>query len=157
MASGAAALKAAAAVAVFAMLVMSSQGHPKTGPLCSDCASQCSTNCSAITAANCSSACSGNYPPECYSCLDRVYNAYENCCSNDTINSGLSCCDNGCFGDCITCGPCDVNGLLTVRCMGVCQLDNSACQACKDAATKQCNTDCNSACSKICVKKDKGY
>ena len=153
--SGAAALKAAAFVAVFAMLVMSSQGNPRTGPLCSNCASQCSTQCGTITATNCSSAC--GYPPECYSCLDRVYNGYEDCCSNATINSSLSSCDNGCFGDCVTCAPCDVNGLMTVRCMDVCKLNKTACQACEDTVSQQCNASCNKDCSKTCVKKSNGW
>ncbi|CAN6217379.1 unnamed protein product [Urochloa humidicola] len=151
MASGSAALKvAAAAVAVFAILVMSSQGNPRMGPPCSSCASQCNTTCGFITAQNCSRAC--DYPPECISCLDGVASAHDNCCSNATIYSTISCCDNGCVGDCVTCSPCDLNGLLTVRCLDVCQLNNSACQACKDAVSQQCNTGCNKDCSKTCVK-----
>jgi hypothetical protein len=154
MASSAAALKTAAAtVAVFAVLVISSQGNPRTGPPCSSCGSQCNSTCGTVTATNCSSAC--GYPPECYNCLDRVYNGYESCCGNATINSGVSCCDNGCLGDCYEkCGPCDVNGLMTVRCRDVCKLNSTACEACEETVSRQCNASCNKDCSKTCVKKD---
>ncbi|XP_062201449.1 uncharacterized protein LOC133903967 [Phragmites australis] len=152
MASGAAAaFKAAAVVSVFAVLALSSHGHPKTGPLCSQCASQCNTNCTASAAANCNSYCSA--PSGCQSCIDQVLQGCQNCCNNSTSSS--DCCGNGCAGDCVTCG-CDCNSIVGIRCAPACKPNYLACQACKNAVGQQCHTSCNSACNDNCVKKDHG-
>jgi hypothetical protein len=150
MASTAAALRAVAAVAVFAMLVMSCRGHPKTGPLCSDCASLCYTNCSAVAAAECGSDC--NTPPGCDGCKTTVVQYCQDCC-NSNGTSTYSCCDNGCIGDCGTCGctSCDV---VLIKCRSACNPNYSGCQACSDAVRHQCETSCNTACNENCVKKE---
>ncbi|CAL5081041.1 unnamed protein product [Urochloa decumbens] len=156
MASGAAALKAAAAIAVFSMLVMSSQGDPKTGPPCSYCEFQCNITSGTVAATNCSSACS--YNPECYTCLHLAITAYGECFSNETIYNSVSCCANGCYGSYMTCGPCDFRTVLRACCMDVCNFNNSTCETCKDAVpSSTCNTDCSRDCSKTCVKNDKGW
>ncbi|CAN6217380.1 unnamed protein product [Urochloa humidicola] len=156
MASGAAALKAAAAtVAIFAMLVMSSQGDPRTWPPCSYCGFQCNITCGTVAATNCSSVCS--YTPECYTCLHLAWTGYGECFSNETIYNSVSCCDNGCYGNYMTCGPCDIKSVIRARCVDVCNFDNSACETCKDAVSQQCNTACSRDCSKTCLKNDKGW
>ncbi|OEL20240.1 hypothetical protein BAE44_0018741 [Dichanthelium oligosanthes] len=159
MVSGAAGLKAAAAVAVFAVLVMSSQGHhPKRWPLCSDCQSQCSTNCSATVAAECSSDCS---PPQasCDSCKSQVLQGCcQDFCKSSSGTGSNSCCPNDCIGgSCVTCS-CD-NCTTTVQnnCAPACNLhedDQLRCQACRNGAAQQCFPSCLSACNDHCVKKD---
>ena len=153
MASRAAVLiKAAATVAVFALLAMSSHGHPKTGPLCRDCSSQCDTNCSAIVAANCSSYC--NPPPGCDGCKTLVLQMCQDCC-NSNGTSTLSCCKNDCIGDCGTCGCTSCDIAVQNSCMFACKPNYSACYACTNAVRQQCLTSCNSDCNDNCVKKEK--
>ncbi|KAG2558493.1 hypothetical protein PVAP13_8NG270200 [Panicum virgatum] len=158
MVSGAAGLKATAAIAVFAMLVMSSQGHPRTKVLCSNCPLLCGTNCSAVVEANCNSTCS---PPvaECDRCKSQVLQGCcQNFCSSSNGNSSYSCCPNDCIsGSCTTCS-CD-NCITTVQtnCAFPCSMHASdilRCEACRNGVGQQCYTSCISACNDHCVKKD---
>ncbi|CAO2144585.1 unnamed protein product [Urochloa humidicola] len=162
MASGAAGLRAAAAIAaVFAVLVMSSQGHPRTKPLCSDCQSLCNTNCTAFVAEACNSSCS--LPPgQCEGCESSVLKA---CCqsfcssSNDT-STVSSCCPSACIsgGNCTSCS-CEFCSAAVVQnsCSVPCSMhasDMMRCNACKAGAGQYCNESCMSACNDNCVKID---
>ncbi|XP_062201514.1 uncharacterized protein LOC133904053 [Phragmites australis] len=135
MASGAAALNAAAAVAVFAVLVMSSQGHPKTGPLCSDCVSLCSTNCTAYIASSCREQC--DTPSGCQDCKNQVLWGCQDCCSKGTCS-------------------CDCNSTIVNACRLACSPRYASCQSCRSGITQTCYSTCNSDCNNNCVKKDHG-
>ncbi|CAL4992198.1 unnamed protein product [Urochloa decumbens] len=169
MASGASGLQAAAAaaIAVFAALVMSSQGHPRTKPLCSDCPSLCvaTPNCTAFVAEACNSSCS--LPPgQCEGCEASALKACcQSFCSNSNDTSTVSSC---CPSDCITisgsssnctscsCGFCSAAAVQN-SCSWPCTMHTSdmmRCNACKSGAGQQCATDCVSACNNNCVKND---
>ncbi|RCV38779.1 hypothetical protein SETIT_8G169400v2 [Setaria italica] len=159
MVSGAAGFRAAAAIAVLAVLVMSSQGHPSKKPLCSDCPSLCNTNCSAVVAAACAVDCS---PPvgQCEGCKSQVLRG---CCqsfcssSNDT-STVSSCCPSDCIsGDCGTCSCDNCSAAVQNNCAWPCSMhasDMMRCNACRYGAAEQCATSCISACDDHCVKKD---
>ncbi|CAL4987142.1 unnamed protein product [Urochloa decumbens] len=142
MVSDSGGLRAAAAIAVFAVLVMSSQGHPRTKPLCSDCPSLCGANCSAVVAAECNSTCSPRVA-ECDSCKSQVLRGCcQSFCSNSNDTSTISTC---CPSDCISgnCAACSWHAS-----------DISRCQACQQGVGQQCYTSCIGACNDHCVKKD---
>ncbi|PUZ45352.1 hypothetical protein GQ55_8G215900 [Panicum hallii var. hallii] len=158
MVSSAAGLKAATAVAIFAVLVMSSQGHPRTKPLCSDCPSLCNTNCSAVIAATCNSTCS---PPvaECDRCKSQVLQGCcQDFCSSSHGTSSYSCCPSDCIGgNCTTCSCDSCNAALQDRCTFACSMhasDLARCEGCKNGVGQQCYSPCISACNDHCVKKD---
>ncbi|KAI4974088.1 hypothetical protein ZWY2020_042172 [Hordeum vulgare] len=107
MAAGGACLLAA--LAVFSMLIMSSVGNPK--PLCSDCGTLCSTNCTAEAKTSCSGYC--DYSPR-EGCERQVFER----CTRD----GTCCTSNG------TC-TCDCNTVAQNSCTG--DTDTyTDCQAC---------------------------
>ncbi|RCV38781.1 hypothetical protein SETIT_8G169600v2 [Setaria italica] len=126
MVSGAVGLKAAVAVAVLAVLLMSSQGHPRK----KDCASQCYNNCTAIAAV--------------------LQACCQNVCSSNGATSSLSCCPNGTSS--VTCNCDNCNIAVQNVCATTCS--NLRCEACKDRITKECNESCIGACNDHCVKKD---
>ncbi|KAG2562944.1 hypothetical protein PVAP13_8KG268400 [Panicum virgatum] len=150
-------LKAALmAVAVFAMLVMSSQGHPKK-PLCSDCLSLCNANCTPVVDARCSYDCS---PPvaQCDSCKSQILpQCCLDFCSGSNGNSSYSCCPDDCIsGNCTTCSCDNCITAVQTSCAFPCSMHASdilRCQNCRSGAAQQCYTPCMSACNDHCVKK----
>ncbi|CAL4992180.1 unnamed protein product [Urochloa decumbens] len=159
MVSGAAGLRAAAAIAVFTVLVMSSQGHPRTKPLCSDCPSLCGANCSAVVAAECNSTCSPRVA-ECDSCKSQVLQGCcQNFCSNSNDTSTIStCCPSDCIsGNCVACSCETCTTAVQNSCAWPCgwhASDISRCQSCEQGVGQQCYTSCIGACNDHCVKKD---
>ncbi|CAL4980356.1 unnamed protein product [Urochloa decumbens] len=159
MVSGAAGLRAAAAIAVFAVLVMSSQGHPRTKPLCSDCPTLCGANCSAEVAKECNSTCSINVA-QCEACKSQVIQA---CCqsfcssSNDT-STVSSCCPSACIsGNCTACSCNTCTTAVDNSCAFPCTMHASdilRCQSCQQGVGQQCSISCLSACNANCVDKD---
>ncbi|CAL4980357.1 unnamed protein product [Urochloa decumbens] len=148
MVSGAAGLRAAAAVAVFAVLVMSSQGHPRKKPLCSDCPSLCNTNCTAEIAQKCINECSFQYG--CDQCRSQVLQSCcRNFCSNSNGTSSLSCCPNG-TSSVTCCDNCD--SVVINNCASPCS--DLSCMACQNGIGQQCRESCMSACNGNCVNKD---
>ncbi|KAG0517210.1 hypothetical protein BDA96_09G069000 [Sorghum bicolor] len=130
MASGAA---ATAAVAVFAILVLSSLGRPETGPLCSDCALLCTVNCTTQIDTTCRSYCENPLAAR-QSCEKQVFQAC-------TVSS---CCNGNCSRDCISVAK------------DACQFvhDNSIdCESCRGGILQSCPLACNSDCNSTCVKK----
>ncbi|KAM3198625.1 hypothetical protein ACQJBY_073662 [Aegilops geniculata] len=122
-----------AAVVVFSMLIMSSLGDPK--PLCSDCGTLCSTNCTAEASTSCNA--SGNcYNPRA-DCQKQVFEG----CTRD----GFCCSSDG------TC-TCDCNTVAQERCSSV--TDGSVrCDSCKRGMFDQCYPACVSNCNTKCKKK----
>ncbi|CAO2142189.1 unnamed protein product [Urochloa humidicola] len=159
MVSGAAGLRATAAIAVSALLVMSSQGHPRSKPLCSDCPSLCNTNCSAFVAKECNSTCTPNMA-ECDRCKSLVL---QGCCqsfcstSNDTSTIS-SCCPSDCIsGNCTACSCETCTTAVQNSCSWPCSWhasDMLRCEGCQRGAGEQCCTSCISACNDNCVKID---
>ncbi|KAF8700101.1 hypothetical protein HU200_034464 [Digitaria exilis] len=150
MVSGASGFRAAvAAVAIFAVLVMSSQGHPKKS-LCSDCPSLCSANCTAVIAEKCSNECSYQY--DCDQCKAQVLQSCcKSFCSHFSDGTGsFSCCPNGTSSVTCSCEYCDspVQNSCTSACSPL------TCMACTDGIGQQCIPPCMSDCNDHCVKKD---
>ena len=143
-------LMAAAALAVFAVLVMSSQGLPRKKPLCSDCSSLCNTSCTAIAAANCSSYCS-TFPWE--QCKSQVLQACcQSVCSSSTGTSNISCCPSDCMGgDCQTCSCDNCNTAVQNVCSDA---SNLRCQSSQNGIGQDCLSPCISDCNDHCTKKD---
>ncbi|KAF8700102.1 hypothetical protein HU200_034465 [Digitaria exilis] len=130
MVSGAVGLKTPVAIAVLAMLFMSSQGHPRTKPLCSDCQPQCNTNCTAIAAVG-------------QACCQKF-------CGGSDGTSSFSCCPNGTSSVTCSCDSCksDIQNSCTSPCSDL------RCMACRDGFGKQCNQSCLDDCNNNCVKKN---
>ncbi|TVU46550.1 hypothetical protein EJB05_06091, partial [Eragrostis curvula] len=159
MVSGAAGLRAAADVVVLAMLVLSSQGHPTKKPLCSDCPSLCSTNCSAFIDAASNGTCSPPIEP-CNSCKSQVLRGccQDFCSSGNETNSISSCCPSDCIsGDFATCSCDNCKTKVEQTCgwaaCGMHASDRMRCDNCKMGAAQACFPSCNSACNDNCVKK----
>ncbi|KAG2562946.1 hypothetical protein PVAP13_8KG305100 [Panicum virgatum] len=153
MVSGSAAsLKVAVAVAVFTVLVMSSQGHPRKKPLCSDCGSLCNANCTAMVTETCRNEC--NFQFACDQCKSQVRQACcQNFCSSSNGTSIYSCCPNGCVdSDCATCSCdyCDTG--VENSCTSPCS--DRYCRLCTWGIEQQCLPSCISDCNNNCVKKD---
>ena len=152
MVSGAAGLRATVVIAIFAVLVMSSLGHPRNKPLCSDCSSLCNTNCAAMVMANCSNEC--NYQFSCQQCQSQVRQACcKNFCSSSDGTSSYSCCPNNCVdGDCSTCNCDNCNAAIQNSCISACS--DRYCRACQFGISQQCMSSCLTDCNDHCVKKD---
>ncbi|AQK84636.1 uncharacterized protein LOC100278974 precursor [Zea mays] len=133
MASGAG---AAAAVAVFAIMVLSSLGHPRTGPLCSDCGSMCTANCTGEVATSCRSYCENPLAAR-QSCERQVLQAC-------TVSF---CCYGNCTRDC------------NLEAHNACQSVHDTtidCQSCTGGIFQSCFPACNSNCNSTCVNKEHG-
>nr|CAB3497081.1 unnamed protein product [Digitaria exilis] len=134
---GAAALNAMAAIAIFAVLVMSSQGHPKK-PLCSDCPELCRANCSAQLSAalpaECVSSCDQTPPPQCAVCKSQLLQECQDCCGNATRTG--ACCTGGCVGDGCgdTCG-CDCSSYAGNACMYACKTRSNPEEYCSNCVS----------------------
>ncbi|CAM0942867.1 unnamed protein product [Alopecurus aequalis] len=156
MSSGSAAFKAAAVVAVLALLVLPSFGRcPSLGPAppalapvtppapapvpapapgtisCNDCYAPlvpaCESNCSASMTAACSSFC--DPPPGCDKC-------------RSDASACIACCDAGtCNCDCKAMGD---------DCRGECYVQYKGCQDCQSGYMNQCMGDCLKDCNAIC-------
>ncbi|CAL4992177.1 unnamed protein product [Urochloa decumbens] len=149
MALGAAGLRAAAAIAVFTVLVMSSQGHPRTKPLCSDCSSLCNTNCTAEIAEKCINECS--FQGACDQCESQVLQSCcQNFCSSSDGTSSFSCCPNGTSSVTCNCGNC--NSAAQSSCTSPCS--ELSCMSCQFGIGQQCRDSCMSACKENCVNYD---
>ncbi|KXG21458.1 uncharacterized protein LOC110430620 [Sorghum bicolor] len=135
MAFGAAAAAYAAAVAVFAIMVLSSLGHPETGPLCSDCGLLCTMNCTTEIATKCRSYCENPSAGRQY-CQRQVFQAC-------TLSF---CCNGNCSRDC------------DLEAQNGCHVHDTTidCQSCRGGVLQYCIPTCNSNCNSTCVKKDHG-
>ncbi|CAL4983776.1 unnamed protein product [Urochloa decumbens] len=150
----AAGLKAAAAFAVFAVLVVSSQGHPRTKPLCSDCQSLCDANCTAMVIASCTEEC--NFQAGCDSCKSQVlqFCCQSFCSSSNDTSTVSSCCPSDCIsGSCVSCSCDNCDTAAQNSCRSACS--DLRCRACQNAVGQQCNiSGCVADCNDHCVKKD---
>ncbi|KAI5003924.1 hypothetical protein ZWY2020_031167 [Hordeum vulgare] len=123
-----------AAVAVFSMLIMSSQGNPR--PLCSDCEPQCRTNCTAEVETTCREYCTrGGGPRE--SCRSSIF---ERCTANGDCSGS-----NGT-------STCDCNTMAENTCLSVTD-GTLQCRPCMSNIYDQCFHPCTNDCNNRCKKK----
>ncbi|KAF7034145.1 hypothetical protein CFC21_045196 [Triticum aestivum] len=121
-------------VVVFSMLITSSLGGPR--PLCSECETQCRTNCTAMVETSCRGYCTSGGGPR-SSCRKYVF--------EDCNVKGTCCSSNG------TC-TCDCNTVAERGCMSVSD-GTLQCDPCKRSIYDQCGSTCRNDCNNNCKKK----